>query len=199
MNLLLTSYIARSTKRWCLCTTQLLFGIKSERMDSKVKVEHSQESRESDIRNDSLNFVWALKPLTYWMRFLGFRPTVVSSNGNSSYWHWFILILIFLLVLSMHIALVINICLNAKSVATSYINGYPSGAVACNFIIDGLNLSIYIIVNHAFLIFLTRPKNWKVIKQSFQLLEKNSSATLEIYKKCRKTITVLMISVVVTV
>ena len=171
-------------------------------MAFRIKVLPSEETKEKhEIRDDSRYLNWALNPLTKLMCCVGLPPPsgLTVSSTSTRYLIDFIRILIFFLVFFIQIHLVINICLNSNSVTMSYANGYSSGTVAWNFIIDGCNISFYIVVNHAFLLFLTRPKPWKILTDSIKILEENSTATLEIYKKCRETLTLLMKIVLTTV
>lgn len=175
-------------------------------MAFRIQVEPNEESKGSASPIHTPNLKWALQPLINWMCCLGLSPpfdSTVSSNGqtiNSAtyYSSHVIRITVFFLVPSIHIWLIINLCLDANAVAMAYTNGYSSGATAWNFIIDAFNFSGYVIVNLVFLIFLTRPKQWKTLTDPFKILEENSTH-IEIYQKCRKMIIHLMILIVITV
>ena len=167
-------------------------------MALRIQVEPNESKKSESKNHQTLN--WALNPLFKWMCCLGLPPPSESRvfSNTTKYLIALIRILIFVLVFSTHLWLVINICLNAKSVAMSYTNGYSSGAVAWNFIIDAFNFSVYVIVSHACLIFLTQPKHWNVLIKSFQRLEE-SSTVHHIYKKCRYTMIYLITYVIVSV
>ena len=170
-------------------------------MAFRIQVKSNEEHVSKKSENKTLQtFDWALKPLIKWMCCLGQPPPSESGEPSSSTNCLipFIRIFMFVLVSCIHGWLIINICLNAKSVAMSYTNGYSSGAVAWNFIIDAFNFSVYVIVNHAYLIFLTQPKQWKTLTNSVRMLEENST-TVQIYQKCRNTMINIITFVIISV
>lgn len=123
----------------------------------------------------------SLQHLTRWMGLLGIAP---PSSFNPRF-NCFLRFFSFLLVVSIHIWLVVHISLNARNVSVSYVRQISTTTTSWTFIIDNLNLAMYVVGGHVFLLFLTRPKTWKEFTVSFKLLEDNLS-TRNIYLRCRR-------------
>lgn len=149
------------------------------------------------IQNSCMN--QTLSPLLKWMSCLGVSAPASDSAISASLACFIRDLINYLLILAFQFFFVVNNCLDIKTVAKLFAKTYSTEAVSWNFIIDTLNLAIYIIFNHSFLLFKTRTKAWKNLSDTFEMPEAVSSSFFDIDSKCRKTQAVLMSYVVFAV
>lgn len=136
---------------------------------------------------------WSLKPLTLWMRCLGF--SFPSDPGFTiSCWSQLVRVSIFFIVTSIELGSLVNFIVNISHVSLDYTDGVATDALAWNVIIDSSNLALYVISGNALLLILTQPTSWADLNNSLHQLEHH---TLKFYPKFRK-IAVFFIMYIIT-
>lgn len=135
-------------------------------------------------QKEDINLSWSLEHLNKLLSLIGCSLPAISV-GPKSHSSRVLQCFCFLLNASFQTWLVVHILVNSKFVSSSYIAEVSTSVVSWNFIIDNVNLAVYAIGGHGFLLFLTRPSVWLSIKDSFKLLEKKST-TIDVYPKCRR-------------
>lgn len=159
-------------------------------------MKNKKQSNLSNQNSKTSNLNLSLKAITTWLSFIAIPPPPVS--GSSRQLIQFLRIFSLLFVLIVHFTLVVHVFLNARNVSLTYTRGISTTASSWNFIIDNINWAMYVVGGHVFLLFLTRPKTWTDLINSFNLLEDNLK-TPDILSKCRRVSVQLIVYIICSV
>lgn len=156
-------------------------------MFCQMTVRPIKQQRQSKLPADTTNSLnWNLEYLNKWMSLIGCSLPTEEKTSKRKLLSGLFKFFWFSYDVIIQMWIVAHIVSNAKFVSATYITeSYSTTVTSWNFIIDNLNLSVYVVFGHGFLLFLTRPSTWLPIKNSFKLLEE-SLATIDIYPKCRR-------------